>query len=137
MKKIDINFLKKIDSILDNLSRTNESYRDCGRCEKDIFIIRLFNKILKTNKTYKVKIKNEIYYALFPDVSIKSDNKVKYKTCGISFHYGHSNSEYNIHFLNEKAKMTYFKKIHWNDIIDIEYDQITYDLYYNVLKLFT
>jgi hypothetical protein len=136
MKKIDINWLKKFQSIVDKQNRSSVTYRQCSRCDKEVFVIRVFNKLIK-NKTYKLKIKDKIYYGMFILASIKVNSKFAYKTCGVNFHLGYNNHEYSISFLDaNNSKFIKLSKIHWNDIIKIQYEEIPVSKFYEICLLY-
>jgi len=137
MKKLDIDWLKRIQSIVNKLDRTTLKTNDT-RCAKEVFIDRYF-KFLEY-KCFKLYIKDEIYYAIFMKstwtiVPIKND-KFEYYSYGIEYHLGYGNHNYNIQFISEKSDTIRFKDIHWNDIIKIEYKEISLKDYINITNLF-
>jgi len=137
MKTIDINWLRKILTTIEKLQRTtNSKSKDC-RCEKEIFICRYF-KFLE-NKYFKIKIKNRVYFAVFPKstttVSSCLKDDYKYNSYGIKFHLGYTDFEYQVSFRDEQLNVIQLI-LHWNDIIEIKYKEITAEEYFNVVKMF-
>lgn len=134
MKKINIDWLKKIQSKIDKLDRNSSNTKD-SRCQKEVFIHRYF-RFLK-NKYFKIQIKNEIHYAFFNSNKVTVNNGEHiYFTNGIDFFLGYSKHEYNISFLDERLKWKNFSKIHWNDIIKIKYEEITNKKYLDIVTNF-
>jgi hypothetical protein len=136
MKQINIPWLNKFQSIVDKQNRSSVNYRQCSRCDKEVFTIRVFNKLIK-NKAYKLKIKDKIYYGMFVEYSIKVNGNFAYNTCGVNFHLGYSNHEYSISFLGAN-NTTFIKlsKLHWNDIIEIQYEEIPVIKFYEICSLY-
>lgn len=109
------------------------------RCTQSIFIDRYF-RFLK-NRTFKIKLKGEIYYAMFCQQSFKvnswsTNNSFMYFNYGVKKHLGYNGHEFNISFINEKGVFTILEKIHYNDFLELEYEEITRDEFYKIVKLF-
>lgn len=153
MKKIDIDWLKRLDSVHEKLDRSIPLGSKSSRCTKEILIDRYF-KFLE-NKTFKIRIPlpgedyrteeeivYEVFYAWF--------NKTKHTTisCGdddrdgdVHYSYGvekfngWNDHEFTISFRDEKLKYRSFK-LHWNDIIRITYEEISNKKYFDIVGLF-
>ncbi len=136
MKTINIDWLKKFQSIVDRLDRASSKYRQCSRCDKEVFTIRVFNNHIK-DKSFKLRIKNRIYYGMFIQSVIKVDKVFAYNTCGVNFHLGYGSNEYNISFFDATTNsFTKISRVHWNDIIRIEYEEIDNEKFYEICKMF-
>lgn len=136
MKNIDIDWLMKFQSIVDRMNRSVVPYRQCSRCDKEVFTIRVFNKLLK-NKSYKLRINDKVYYGMFIECIIKVNGEPAYKKCGVNFHLGYSNSEYTISFFDAtKSNFTNLSKLHWNTIINIEYNEVPNEEFYTLASKF-
>jgi hypothetical protein len=136
MKTIDINWLRTFESYLDKQDRGVSNYRQCSRCNKEVFTIRYFNKFL-TNKTFKLRIEDKIYYAMFVSSSITNSNRIKYKTTGATYYLGYTPFALNISFLSAvNVESVSFRNLKWNDITNILYEEIENEKFYEVCKLF-
>lgn len=137
MKNIDINWLKKFKSIVDKLERYNSDYRQCSRCNKEVFVIRYFNKVIQ-DRSFKLRLKNRIYYAMFLSYKIYGNGVFLYKSCGINFYKGYGDSEFKISFFDaNNTEDNNYGRIHWNDILDIQYEEISNEEFYKICKLYT
>lgn len=134
MKDLEVNWLKKFQSIVDKQGRGSSNYRQCSRCDKEVFTIRVFNKLLK-NKTFKLKIKDNIYYCLFVELNVSTNGIPTYKYCGVKFHLGYSLSEYDVYFIDAQGKRVEMV-LHYNDVIRLEYEEIPLSLYQEMLSYY-
>lgn len=130
----------KIDELIIRLQKSVDKqdrhvcrYRDDNRCNKSVLIDRLSIKLI--NRYFKLLINGKIHYALFVKSSIKSNNQIWYNG-GFSFVLGYSDSEYRLLFMNHQLEYESMK-LHYNDLLDLEYEEITSDKFMNVVKLFT
>ena len=136
METINITWLKKFQSIVDKQNRSSVNYRQCSRCDKEVFTIRVFNKLIK-NKAYKIKIKDKIYYGMFPEYSIKVNGNFAYNSCGVKFHLGYGNHEYSIYFLDaNNITFINLSKLHWNYIIKLQYEEIPVSKFCEICSLY-
>jgi hypothetical protein len=136
MKKIDLDWMKKIDLVFQNKERSVATYRKDGRCNKSVLIDRYFKFL--SGKFFILKINEEVYYAMFNRIThtiVSDKDKPQHFSYGVSFALGWSSHEFNISFRDEKLKSQDFK-LHWNDIMRIEYEEITNEEYWDVVKLF-
>lgn len=136
MEKINIEWLNRIDEVFQKQSRHVDSYRKDRRCSKSVMIDRYFKFL--DGKFYILCINGEVYYAMFNKIkhTITSNNeKHSYYSYGVSFALGYNNHEFIISFIDEKLKSRDFK-LHWNDIIKIEYEEISMDKYMEITRLF-
>lgn len=139
MKKINIEKLKKFWSIIDRLERHIgiDGKGNQGRCEKEVFFHRYFRFL--SGKCFKLFINDEITYALFTRSTVSSvGNKYNYKYShdGVTYNMGYSLRKWNIDFRNEKMKPVDLNGLHFNDMLKIEYEEITQEEYFKIVKLF-
>jgi hypothetical protein len=152
MKEIDINWLKRLDSVHEKLDRSIPLGSKTSRCTKEILIDRYF-KFLE-NKTFKIRIplpghkyrteeemEYEVFYAWFnktkhtiTSIDDNRDGEVHY-SYGVEKYNGWNDHEFTISFRDEKLKYRKFK-LHWNDILRITYEEIPNKEYFNVVELF-
>lgn len=123
MIPIDKNLLKRLQGIVDKYSS-----------DKSVVTARL-TKFLK-DRFFKIKIKDEIYYGFFLGTNILQEKKLQYRHYGIDFHLGWSLMKYDIYFVTEKGKLLKLT-LHYNDLLDIEYEEISKEKYFEILKMFT
>lgn len=137
MKKLNIELLKKLENKVDKQGREVCKYRDCGRCNKEVFVNRFLNKLLRDNYTYKLQINGVIYYALFPTYTITNlDNgKIKYKSCGVSYRLGNKHFELSLDFIDEKGKLNKIT-LTYNNLLDLKFKTISFKKYIKVFRLF-
>jgi hypothetical protein len=135
METINIEWLHKIQKVHDKFERSIPISSPNKECTQSIFINRCFKFLY--NKAYKLKIKDDVYYALFIKLNGKiSGTDYYFNNYGVRKVLGYNNSEVIISFLNEK--FTYQEiKLHWNDIIKIEFEEIPLQKYYEIVNLFT
>jgi hypothetical protein len=132
MKTIDKKWLKKIQDHIDTLNRSVKNTEN--RCEKSIFVDRYFSFLL--NRAFKLKIKDEVFYAFFTKGKVTTDNKHVSYNYGISYYLGYGSSEYEISFFDEKANVKKFV-LHYNDILRIKFEEISLEEYYKIVNLFS
>jgi hypothetical protein len=134
MKTLDIEWLKKIQKAHDRFARGIPIGSKHNECTQAIFIKRYF-KFLE-NRTFKLKIKDSIYYVLFTKSKLSTVGTDYFSySYGVQKYLGYNSSEFLISFFDEKLNRQEFK-LHWNDIIRIEYEEIANEEYYNIVKLF-
>ena len=126
MKKIDSNFLQKF---FDKVSSFSISEQD----EKKKYIRRCTSFL--ENKTYKLAIKGEVYYAMFVKEDVLIDGSLVNTIYGLQQTSILNSQQYKLRFLNEKAMLKVFK-LHRNDFFDIEYEEIENGKYYQMVKNF-
>jgi hypothetical protein len=132
METLNIGWLKKVEKVHDRFDRHVPTNSIQKICTQSIFINRYFKFL--DGKTFKLKIEDCIYYALFlKQKTIGTD--YYYNSYGVEKHLGYNNYEFSISFFDEKLKRRDFK-LHWNDIISIEYEEIPTKKYYEIVKLF-
>lgn len=134
MKPIDIEWLKRIESVHNKFSRSIPLNSIQNECTQAIFINRYFRFL--SNRCFKIKIKDTIYYVLFTKTTKKTSGTDYYSfNYGVKKHLGYSPSEFELQFFDERLKLQNII-LHWNDIIRIEYDEITMEKYTEIVKLF-
>lgn len=138
MNTLDINWLYKVQNIIDRLDRTTKTNSTESRCQKEIFICRYF-KFLK-NRYFKIKIKDRVYFVVFSKstwrvTSCLRDDLFNYNSYGIKFHLGYKSNEYDISFRDEHFEHIELQ-VYWNDLLQIKYKEITQEEYFNVVKMF-
>lgn len=133
MQRINIEWLNKLCKIHDGLSRSVSVDSNIHRCEQQIFIDRYF-KFLQ-NKCFKLKIKDEIYYVMFVQHLHNIDNQFSGYSYGIRKCLSYDPHEIIISFFDEKLKNKDIK-LHWNDILKIEYENILIKKYFKKIKQF-
>lgn len=131
MKNIDVKWLRRLQDHISTLDR------GCGLtsfCQKEIFVNRYF-KFLE-NKCFKIEYQGEIHYCYFTRRTISySNEKVSAYNYGIRFKVGWSNAKYSLTFLNEKGKYKQLE-LHYNDFLELKYEEISIKKYGKILKLF-
>jgi len=134
MKEIDIEWLNRIKKVHDKFERSISLDSKVKDCTQSIFIGRYF-KILQ-NKCFKIKINSIVYYAMFCRSKVKTVGSDYYTyNYGVRKYLGHRNSEIVLHFLDERFNRQDIK-LHWNEIIDIQYEEISMERYSEIVKLF-
>lgn len=151
MKKIDYDWLKRIDTIHDKLDRHVPLKSKTRRCTKEVLIDRYF-KFLE-NTAYKIRIPKESYkygklskptyetfYALFYKskhtiISCNEHDGEVYYSYGVQKYNGWNDQEFTISFRDEKCNYQEFK-LHWNDILKISYEKIPLQKYWEIVGLF-
>lgn len=134
MKTLDIEWLKRIQKVQDKFSRSIPSNSKQKECTQAIFINRYFKFL--SNRCFKIKTNDNIYYALFTKSTMRTIGTDYYSyNYGVSKYLGHSPNEIKLHFFDERLKLQDLK-LHWNDIIFLEYEEISLKKYYEIVKLF-
>jgi len=134
MEKINIEWLKRIKNRHDTFERSTPIGSKQNECTQAIFIHRCFKFL--NNKAFKLKIDGTIYYAFFTKSRWRtSGTEHYYNEYGVRKYLGYDSSEFLIGFYDEKFSRQEFK-LHWNDIIRIEYEEIPIEKYYNIVNLF-
>lgn len=134
METIDIEWLKRIERVHDKFSRSIPLNSKQKECTQSIFINRYFKFL--SNRCFKIKINDNIYYALFTKSTKRTKGTDYYSyNYGVSKYLGYSPNEIELYFFDERIKLQDFK-LHWNEIIRIEYEEITLEKYYEIIKLF-
>jgi len=92
MNRIDVNKLKKFQTVLDSFSRSTPINGGVygSFCEKTIFVGRWSHQYL-ANRCFKLKVKGKVYYAMFlPYTSTRTSakGKEKHKAVHGGFEYG-------------------------------------------------
>lgn len=151
MKKIDNNWLLKIDKVYEKLKSSIPLDSKTSRSTKCILIDRYFKFL--NNKFYKLiiptnadkyansdEIRCETFYAWFT----KSEHTMTYSrdhegevfySYGVQKCNGWNDHEFIISFRDEKLNRQEFK-LHWNGILKIQYEEITMEKYWDVVGLF-
>lgn len=93
--------------------------------------IRRCTKFLQ-NKTYKLLIKHEIYYAMFVREDVMEDGSLVDHLYGLQQNSILNPQQYKLRFLDEKCKLKVFK-LYQKDFFDIEYEEITNEEYYKMV----
>ena len=96
--------------------------------------IRRCTKFLQ-NKTYKLRIKDEVYYAMFVKENVLIDGSLVNTLYGLQQTSILKPQQYKLRFLDEKGMLKVFK-LDRNDFFDIEYEEITNEEYYKMVKNF-
>lgn len=134
MKTMDIEWLKRIERVHDKFSRSIPSNSKQKECTQAIFINRYFKFL--SNRCFKIKINDNIYYALFCKSTMRTKGTDYYSNnYGVKKYLGYSQSEFELQFYDERLQWKNVK-LHWNEIICIEYEEITLEKYYEIIKLF-
>jgi len=151
MKKIDVDWLKRIIDVHDRLERGVPLSSKTSRCTKGILIDRYFKFL--DNRAFKLRIpvtpgkyttedkmEYEIFYGWFHKIthtitSCNDHDGEVYNSYGVQKHMGYNNHEFTISFRNEKLIPKEFK-LHWNDILRITYEEITLEEYWKISMLF-
>jgi len=147
MKKIDIDWIRRIDAIHDKLDRHTPNGSKSSRCTKEILIDRYFKFL--NGKAFKLRLPvsdtkyindddYETFYALFSKTKhtrVSSSNDEVCYSYGVRKHLGHNDSEFDISFIDEKINQRTFK-LHLNGIFRIKYEEITVEKYWEIAKLF-
>jgi hypothetical protein len=76
-----------------------------------------------------------VFYALFTRSKWTTSEGEYWYNYGVTKHLGYNDSEYDISFLDEKLIRQDFK-LHFNEIRDILYTEISNDEYYKIVELF-
>lgn len=126
MKNIDSKFLVKF---FDKACSFSVSEQD----EKKKYIERC-TRFLK-NKTYKLAIKGEVYYAMFVKENVLIDGSLVNTLYGLQQNSILNPQQYKLRFLNEKGTLTVLR-LHRNDFFDIEYEEIENKEYYEMVQKF-
>lgn len=132
--KLDRSFLNKLDSIISRLGReVNPLYY--GRCERSVFINRLFLKL--NGKTFKIYHDNKISYISLIGATTRSSDYPEggIKTAAIKYSLGYKTLELDVCFINEKVE---HKNIilSYNNLLDIRISEIEKEEYINIVNLF-
>lgn len=138
MNTLDINWLQKVQNIIDKLDRTTYPDSKESRCQKEVFVCRYF-KFLK-DKCFKIKIKDKVYFAVFNKSTIKvtsclRDDLLTYYSYGVKFYLSYGSSDYELSFRDEHFNPIQLI-VHYNDLLQIKYKEITQEEYFNVVKMF-
>ena len=151
MEEIDVKWMKKIDAVHEKLERSIPLGSTTRRCTKEILIDRYF-KFLE-NKAFKLRIPTnpskygppeEEEYETFYGIFLKSKHRIVsggkhneevYYSYGVQKYNGWNDHEFTITFRDEKLKQQSFK-LHWNDIMKIQYEEINPQKYWEVVALF-
>jgi hypothetical protein len=138
MNTLDINWLQKIQSIIDNLDRTTKPGSKESRCQKEVFVCRYFKFL--NGKCFKIKIKDKVYFIMFNKstttaTSCLRDDLLKYNSYGVKFYLSYGSSDYEFIFRNEHLEMIDLI-VHYNDLLKIKYKEITSEEYFNIVKMF-
>jgi len=131
MLKLDI---KRIKDRHDKFSRSIKLNSKDERCTQSIFIDRYFSFLM--DRAFKLKIDNKIQYALFLRSKSIVNSKFEYLSYGVKKHLGYNDSEFSLSFINERGKTTYMQGIHYNELLQLEYEEITLEEYSNIVRLF-
>lgn len=139
MELIDRNWLQKVCEAHNKYERSIPLNSKAMRCTQSIFIDRYFKWL--EHKCFKLEILGEIHYALFlghtfTTTQFSGNKKEVSKNYGVTKYLGYNSSEFEISFVNEKGNPETIK-LHYNDILDIKYEEITVKQYSDILKLFT
>ena len=132
MLKLDI---KRIKDRHDKFSRSIKLDSKDERCTQSIFIDRYFSFLM--NRAFKLKIDNKIHYALFLKSKSIVNFKFEYLSYGVRKHLGYNDSEFSLLFINERGKSVYMEGIHYNEFLQLEYEEITLVEYAKIVNLFT
>lgn len=134
MKTMDIEWLKRIEKVHDKFSRSIPLSSKQGECTQAVFINRYFKFL--SNRCFKIKINDIIYYALFTKSIMRTIGTDYYSyRYGVNKYLGYSPSEFELNFFDERFQSKNLI-LHWNDIIRIEYEEITLEKYYEIVNLF-
>lgn len=134
METIDIEWLKRIEKVHDKFSRSIPLNSTQKECTQAIFINRYFKFLL--NRCFKIKINDNIYYALFSKSIMRTKGTDYYSyNYGVKKHLGYSRSEFELNFFDERVQSKHLI-LHWNEINRIEYEEITMEKYSEIVKLF-
>ena len=134
METIDIDWLKRIERVHDKFSRSIPLNSKQKECTQSIFINRYFKFL--SNRCFKIKINDNIYYALFSKSIMRTKGTDYYSyNYGVRKYLGYSQSKFELNFFDERVQSKNLK-LHWNEIIRIEYEEITLEKYYEIVKLF-
>ena len=151
MKEIDIKWMQRIDAVHDKLKRSIPLDSKTSRCTKEILIDRYFSFL--QNQAFKLQIPINLGKYKFPDeveyetfyawfnktkhtvvASKKHEGEVHY-SYGVQKYNGWNDHEFTISFRDEKLKSQEFK-LHWNEIMRIQYERIPLQKYWEVVGLF-
>jgi hypothetical protein len=134
MKNINIKWLESILDSHDKYDRFIPIESSAKECTQSIFINRYFRFL--ENRTFKLKIKGVIYYALFLKSRVKfvltDYTSINY---GVTKRLGYNSHEFTISFFDERLSRQSIN-LHWNDIKEIEYEEITNKKFYKIVNLF-
>jgi hypothetical protein len=142
MNKLNIDKLKKFQAAVNRCSRSTplEGGLYGSNCERTIFVGRWSYHNL-ANRCFKLKIKGRFYYAIFlAYTSTRSSSKgvEDYKSVhgGFEYHLGWNLNKYDFIFRDERFEVVELE-VHFNDLIELEYEEITQEKYYDIVKLFS
>lgn len=132
MELLNRDWLRKV---YDRDQKQSRSVLNQSFCDKEIFLGKYF--CFLNNRTFKLQVKNKIYYGLFIRYTLstsRGNNSIE--TYGVSPVLGWNNSEYYISFIDHTLE---FIKIrcHYNDLLDIRYEEITNEKFSEVRALFS
>ena len=134
METMDIEWLKRIERVHDKFSRSIPSNSKQKECTQSIFINRYFKFL--SNRCFKIKINDNTYYALFSKSTMRTKGSDYYSNnYGVMKYLGYNPSVFQLHFYDERVESKILK-LHWNEIIRIEYEEITMGKYAEIVKLF-
>jgi hypothetical protein len=130
MQTIDPKWINKLIKVHDKFSRSIPLNSKSTRCTQSIFIDRYFKWL--GNRSFKLNINGVIHYATFLEMK-NTDGTVKSYGCRKGLTYGHY--DFILRFLNERSELKDLK-LHINDIYDIQYEEISNEKFFEILKLF-
>lgn len=138
MEKLDKDKLKKFHKIVKSLKRSvpTEGGLYGSNCEKSVFVGR-WSYFNLGKKCFKIKIKNKIHYAVFAKSTEVSFRKESYKRHSGGFEYGLGwRDDYKLTFNNERLELIEIS-VSFNDLLHLEYEEISVEKYIEVVNLFT